>query len=108
MGTRTLYTRAGNLQIDANANLVTASGRNILDTQSRPINVAGRLNITIDERGNVLANKQPIAQIQIVQADTALLEKEGDTFYRSTSATLYRLPKTRDCGLEPSNSRTRM
>lgn len=107
VGTRTLYTRAGNLQIDANANLVTASGRNILDTQSRPINVAGRLNITIDERGNVLANKQPIAQIQIVQADTALLEKEGDTFYRSTSATpvpAAQNPRLRIGTLEQSNA----
>lgn len=106
-GTRTLYTRAGNLQIDANANLVTASGRNVLDTRGRAINLAGRLNIAIDERGNVLADKQPIAQIQVVQADPAQLEKEGDAFYRSTNPASVRAaqnPRLRVGTLEQSNA----
>ncbi len=107
VGTRTLYTRAGNLQIDGNANLVTANGRNILDTQGAPINVAGKLNITIDERGNVLSNRQPIAQIQVVQADTTQLEKEGDSFYRTTNPASVRLAQNsqvRPGSLEQSNA----
>jgi flagellar basal-body rod protein FlgG len=107
VGTRVLYTRAGNLQIDGTGNLVTSNGRNILDTQGRAINVKGRLNITIDGRGNVLSNQQPIARIQVIQADTTQLEKEGDTFYRATRANGVQAaanPQVRPGSLEQSNA----
>ena len=110
-GANVRYTRAGNFQIDGTGNLVTPNGDRVLDRTNRPINVAGRTQISLDARGNVLADRQPIAQIQIVDANVAQMEKEGETRYRPNGANAVRpaaAPLVRPGTLEQSNANTVM
>lgn len=75
------YTRAGNFQLDGAGSLLTASGLPVLDKNNQPIKTNGATGVKLDGAGNLVANGQTIAQLKIVQADPALLTKDGDTLF---------------------------
>jgi len=103
------YTRAGNLQVDGAGRLMTATGLAVLDINNRPIVARNGRNLSLDGRGNLLSNNQPIARLKIVQADTNLLRKEGDNLFAPTAPNAVRVarqPLVRPATLEQSNMDT--
>jgi flagellar basal-body rod protein FlgG len=106
-GTQMLYTRAGNLQIDPNGNLITAAGNPLLDRADRPINVQGRTGVSIDPRGNVVANNQILGTLKVVQTDPRQLQKAGGIYYRTADPNALQLaqnPRLLVNSLEQSNT----
>lgn len=100
------YTRAGNLQLDARGRLTTGSGLEVWDVNNRPITVNAGGKLTLDPRGNLLSNGQPVAQLKIVQADTRGLTKEGDSLFAPLAPNAVRpaaAPLVRPGTLEQSN-----
>ncbi|MCS6777568.1 MAG: flagellar hook-basal body protein [Chloroherpetonaceae bacterium] len=100
------YTRAGNLQLDGNGRLLTASGLEVLDAADRPIVVAAGGRVTLDSRGNVLVGGTPVARVKIVEANTGQLVKEGESLFAPVGAGAVRLaasPVVRVGTLEQSN-----
>jgi flagellar basal body rod protein FlgG len=76
-------TRDGRLGRDAEGYLITAaSGRRILDTADRPIQVGSTYPIDINSTGEVRQNNEVVAQIQVAGVDDlAHLHKEGDNLF---------------------------
>ncbi len=83
------YTRAGSLQINANGQLVTASGLQVMG-QGGPISVPPNQSVTLAADGTlsiVPAGQSPATQAQVgrvrvVQADGAALVRGGDGLMR--------------------------
>ncbi len=69
VGNQTRYTRDGSFGIDANRNLVTKDGHQVLDSQSRPISLdPGTISIQPD--GTVQVNGEAKAKIGVFAADS--------------------------------------
>ncbi len=103
------YTRAGDFRLDGKGNLVTQSGYGILDAQGRAINVGRQQQIAIDSAGNVTAANKPIDKLRIVQIDTALLQKQGESLFSLSAGAVPRqaaMPQVVPGMLEQSNVST--
>jgi flagellar basal-body rod protein FlgG len=80
------FTRAAQLQVDSTGNVLTSSGAAVLNTDGKPINVAGKTGLTLDAKGNLNSGADTLAKLQIVRADPHMLEKQGNGLFRATSA----------------------
>lgn len=75
------YTRAGNFQMDAAGNLVTATGSSVLDTAGKPIRAATGTHPALGASGTLLLDGKPVARLQIVKARPESLARDGDGLY---------------------------
>lgn len=83
-----LFTRAGNFALNADRELVTATGERVLDDGGAPIafEVTDR-QITIDQDGRVFAERGEIARLGLVRFDDAQrLERRGNGLFATTEA----------------------
>jgi flagellar basal-body rod protein FlgF len=71
------YTRAGNLSLNADGEIVTADGHRVLSDGS-PISTNGAAGVKIVDGGAVLANGATVGTIQVKRFDdTSVLKHEG-------------------------------
>ena len=78
------YTRDGNFYKAASGQLQTVNGQAVLDNQGRPITIPARATmVTIGEKGQIMADNQPVATLQFVQfgPDRQALLKQGNSLY---------------------------
>ena len=78
------YTRDGNFYKSASGQLQTVNGQAVLDNQGRPITIPARTTmVTIGEKGQIMADNQPVATLQFVQfgPDRQALLKQGNSLY---------------------------
>ncbi len=79
------YTRAGQFQISAEGQIVTAAGHPLLDENGTPVTLppgSGELALAAD--GTLSTAEGPIARIQIVDfGDPQALERAGDGLFRT-------------------------
>ena len=78
------YTRDGNFYKSASGQLQTVNGQAVLDNQGRPITIPARTTmVTIGEKGQIMADNQPVATLQFVQfgKDPQALLKQGNSLY---------------------------
>lgn len=88
------YTRAGNLQRNADGLLVTNTGRIVLSTEGQPIDLGDSERVSFDKSGgiNVIPNGgkardiQRVAMIKLVNPDAKTLVRGEDGLFRSMSA----------------------
>lgn len=81
------FTRAGNLNLDANGQLVTSNGEMVVG-QKGPITVPKKGQIAIGPDGAVSSDGKLIDSLKLVRFEnpTAALTKEGDTMFMMTGA----------------------
>lgn len=77
------YSRAGNFQLDSSGTLITSGGRPVLGTDNKPITVTGSTPPKIQPDGSISVAGKTIARLQIVEATTAGLAKDGDTLFKA-------------------------
>ena len=77
------YTRNGSFYRAANGNLVTSDGRNVLDTQGRPLNIPETATgVVVNQRGDMYADGQLVGTLGFVQFnDRRAVLKQGDSLY---------------------------
>jgi len=88
------YTRAGNLQRNAQGQLVTATGQLVLSAEGAPIDLGDSETIQFDRNGGINSRPnggrprdlQRVAQIKLVNPDPATLVRGGDGLFRSVGA----------------------
>lgn len=102
-GTR--YTRAGNLQIDDQRNLVTADGLKVRGQGGAPISFPpDATEIAIGADGTVSANGQELGKIELARFAANQMKREGGTLFSASGAqTKGELPKLHSGVLESSN-----
>jgi flagellar basal-body rod protein FlgF len=77
-------TRAGAFTLNAVGEIVTMSGRRVLDEGGGAILVPPQAaDIAVTPEGAVLADGQPAGRIGVVMADPAMLVREGDNLFRA-------------------------
>lgn len=81
----TMYTRAGNFQVDANGFLTTSQGYPVLGEGGQRIifdDLQGE--VTIGETGSVAVNGQEVGQLEVLEfGNEQKLEKVGNALYKS-------------------------
>jgi flagellar basal-body rod protein FlgG len=98
-------TRNGAFTLDSEGYLVTTSGDKVLG-QSGPVQLAGKGEIKVSERGVLTQNGQDMDTLQVVRfAPTAPLGKTGDGLWRMdpSSTTIATDVRVRQGSLEASN-----
>ena len=83
---QTLYTRAGNFQVNVNGELVTGRGHLVLGEGGGPITVPeDAKTIKIAEDGAIATEEGEIGRLQVVEFDNLQdLEARGDGLYQTT------------------------
>ncbi len=88
---REFYTRNGHFTLGPDGSLMTDSGLNVLDANSRPMKIPNDLNtanLSIDSKGNLKVGENIVGQLKLVafqdpkalnRVGTALFEKPADT-----------------------------
>lgn len=79
------YTRDGSFKLNSDNEIVTSSGRRILDTDGNPIQLPDQMKgITITPDGNIFdAQHQQIAQLRVVQFENPQKTREmGENLYK--------------------------
>lgn len=88
--TSTKYTRDGSFIVTTDGYLTTKDGDYVLDVNDNRIQIPGAQtaqNVTFDENGNVLANGEQIATLQIAGfEDPQALLLYGENMYEATNA----------------------
>jgi flagellar basal-body rod protein FlgG len=79
-GTR--YTRSGQLAVDAQGQLASATGQLVLDDGGRPIQVGSSVDLTINADGTITRAGRQIARLGIVSLTNPV--KQGDTLFAGT------------------------
>ncbi len=80
--TSTMYSRAGEFELNVDGYLVTHEGDYVLDANSRRIRLDPTKDSTIDRMGNIWQNDKQVAKIGLVDfEDYDYLEKYGETYY---------------------------
>lgn len=84
-GNETLYSRAGNMLINEQGELITAVGDRVAGQGGGPITIpAGTTSISIAEDGTVSTEEGPVGQIMISEfEDIDTMEATGDNLYRA-------------------------
>lgn len=77
------YTRDGAFQLNANRELVTHDGYQVMDSSDRPITLPQSGSVAVDSTGNVSVGEQKIASLNIVNGT---FRKAGSNLYESTDA----------------------
>lgn len=79
------YTRDGHFSINAQSQIVTAEGYQVVDPQGRPLTVpANASDIAVTPTGTLSSNQGPIGSFQLVKfADDAALQKVGTDLYQT-------------------------
>lgn len=67
--TSVALTRDGRFTLNSARELITQSGKRVLDSSDQPIVIEGEGVASIDKVGNVTLNGQPISQIQVARID---------------------------------------
>ena len=103
---RVLLTRSGAFQTSPEGFLVTPDGAEVLDIGQAPINIpAEATDIVIGRDGTISAGEQPIAQLGVFDADSALISRFGDTAFvvEGDAFEAVAEPQMRQGALEQSN-----
>ncbi|MBR6382019.1 MAG: flagellar hook-basal body protein [Lachnospiraceae bacterium] len=80
--TSTMYTRAGEFELNTQGYLVTHEGDYVLDENNRRIQIDTLADTTIDREGNIFQNDRLLTKIRVVDfADYDYLEKYGEVYY---------------------------
>ena len=86
------YTRAGDLHVDANGQLLTANGLPVMDGNGpiavppfSSINVGGDGTISIVPQGSTSQNLATVTQIKLVNPGTGSIQRGADGLYRTTN-----------------------
>jgi flagellar basal-body rod protein FlgF len=84
------YTRAGNLSVNGNGELITASGFQVANTGGAPINIPDNEgNITIGNDGSISTNNGIIDNLMLAEFDNyQLLTPQGNGLYNTTEEAL--------------------
>ena len=81
------YTRDGSFTQNAQGNLVTAAGDQVLGANGRPIQIPPTANIQIDRLGNITANGAAAGQLGVVEfADTSGVRPVGADKFSNAGA----------------------
>lgn len=81
-----LYTRSGSFQISRKGTLDTAEGYPLVDTTGKPLKVSPEVPFEIGVDGVVRQAGQEFGQLKVVEfADTTVLAKQGNTYFRNVS-----------------------
>jgi flagellar basal-body rod protein FlgF len=99
-GTR--YTRNGQLQLDANGGLVTATGSPVLDNRGNPIKIPAGQAVTVGPDGTVTAAGKSVARLAVVSLTNAT--KQGDNLYTGTPGAMPRGTEVKQGFLEGSGA----
>lgn len=85
----TMYTRAGNFQINSQGTLVTGAGDPVANTGGGPITIPpGSTEIRIDQKGMVANQDGVIAQLMVSEfPDQQVLEAQGNGLYSDPNNT---------------------
>jgi flagellar basal-body rod protein FlgG len=83
-GTR--YTRDGQLQVDAQGALVTATGYPVLDDKGKAIKIPAGQAVTVGPDGTITAAGKSVARIAVVSLTNPA--KQGDNLYTGTPGTM--------------------
>lgn len=99
------YTRAGNFQLDAARNLVTAEGNQVRGDGGAPINVPAEAQVLgVAPDGTVSADGVAIGKLELARFAPAQLRREGGSVFSATGRPLAGdPPKIRSGMLESSN-----
>ncbi len=82
----TFYTRNGAFTLDSQGYLVTSQGDYVMG-QAGPVRIGNSGDVTIDGKGNILVDGNQVATLRLVTvADTAALEKAGDSLFTGGQA----------------------
>lgn len=83
-GTR--YTRAGNLQLNTENQLVTADGAQVRGQGGSPIQVPPGSTVAIADDGTVSADGNTVGKLELVRFNASQLRREGGTQFSATGA----------------------
>ena len=77
------YTRDGAFQMNANRELVTHDGYQVMDSSDRPITLPQSGSVTVDSTGQVTVGAQQVAKLNIA---SGTFQKAGNNLYDSNDA----------------------
>jgi flagellar basal-body rod protein FlgF len=99
------YTRAGNFQLDAEKQLVTQDGFQVMGAGNQPITIPpDTKNLTIAPDGDVNADGVSVGKVQLTRFAPSQLKREGGSLFSATGTPQAgELPKVRSGVLESSN-----
>ena len=99
------YTRAGNFQLDAARNLVTADGFAVRGDGGAPINVPAEAQVVgVAADGTVSADGTAIGKLELARFAPAQMKREGGSLFSATGRALAGdAPRVRAGVLESSN-----
>jgi len=99
------YTRAGNFQIDAKHDLVSADGFALRGAAGAPINIpADAQQVAVAADGTVSADGNELGKLELVRFAPAQMKREGGSLFSATGKPIAgELPKVRSGMLETSN-----
>jgi len=77
------YTRAGTFRLNAEGEIVNASGYRVQGINNQPIRITSPAPINITSDGEISQGGLPVGRLRIVEfPDTQAIEKEGETLFR--------------------------
>jgi len=99
------YTRAGNFQLDATGNLVTAEGNQVRGDGGGAINIPPEAKlVSVSADGTVSADGQDVGKLELVRFANTQVKREGGTLVSATGRPeAGDPPKVRSGMLESSN-----
>jgi flagellar basal-body rod protein FlgF len=77
------YTRNGQLALDGQGRLVTATGYTVLGEDGNPITVGAQAGATVDADGTVRSNGRAVGRLAVVSLPDAA--KQGDSLFAGTA-----------------------
>ncbi|MGC9195539.1 MAG: flagellar hook-basal body protein [Syntrophobacteraceae bacterium] len=106
----TLYTRAGDLAVDASNQLVTQDGWPVLDQNGKPIKITDAQGLQITGNGQVFDDGNSVGQLQLVDFPAESLKKVGSLYFEPLDPTTQPQPAAnctvRQGALEDANFNT--
>lgn len=82
-------TRDGRFTLDARGRMVTQDGMPVMGVGNRPIDLDGRLQVTVDPDGAIRQNGNIVARLQVIEvADRQSMRKAGASLFVPPSDTL--------------------
>jgi flagellar basal-body rod protein FlgG len=78
----TLYTRAGDLAVDAANQLVTQDGWPVLDQNGKPIKITDTQGVQITDNGQVFDDGNSVGRLQVVDFPAESLKKVGSLYFQ--------------------------
>lgn len=99
------YTRAGNFQLNAEKQLVTQDGYQVMGEGNQPVTFPpDAQNVTISGEGDVTADGNSVGKLALVRFSASQLKREGGSMFSATGTPQAgEAPKVRSGVLESSN-----